>query len=184
MDRLPANHPNHITVPAGETDPLSGENLGIPASDRSDEREALVVDPGDDDADFVDVPREHDRNGRTLVYYCDAVARDVACDRSEFLRLLAPEPRRRGFETAWAGNVKKLFQERDGLGTEHVFEVRGSERPEARGQRPEARGQRPEVRGQRAERLRPEVLDHQTALGERFSRAPRCHGSLLVRGST
>jgi hypothetical protein len=131
VNRFPADQADHVAVSPGEADPLSGKNLRIPPSDWPDEREALVVDPDDNDADLVDVPREHDRDWRTLVHYRDTVSGDVTRDGRELLRLFTPQPRRGRFEAARAGNVEEFLQEQHGLGTEHVLEVGGQE-PEVR----------------------------------------------------
>ena len=63
VDRQAAGHSGHLAVVAGDRDPLADEDLGIPAADRGEVEEALVVDVGDDQADLVDVPDDRDQRG-------------------------------------------------------------------------------------------------------------------------
>ena len=55
VDRLAADDAEHRAVLAAHLDPLADQDLGIPAADRGEPEEALLVDVDDDQPDLVDV---------------------------------------------------------------------------------------------------------------------------------
>ena len=55
VDRLAADDAGHRAVLALDLDPLADQDLRVPAADRGEPEEALLVDVGDDQADLVDV---------------------------------------------------------------------------------------------------------------------------------
>ena len=55
VDRLAADDAGHEAVLAADLDPLADQDLRVPAADRGEPEEALLVDVGDDQADLVDV---------------------------------------------------------------------------------------------------------------------------------
>ncbi len=60
VDRLAAGDTGHGAVVAGDGDPLADQYLWVPATDRGEVEEALLVDVGDDQADLVDVADDGD----------------------------------------------------------------------------------------------------------------------------
>src|SRR6185436_3558793 len=77
VDRLAAHDANDVPAFRQKPDSLADEHLRVPAADRRDVHETLVVDVLDDDADFVDVSVEQDGGAARWVHFGDAVARDV-----------------------------------------------------------------------------------------------------------
>ena len=55
VDRLAADDAGDEAVLAADLDPLADQDLRVPAADRAEVEEALLVDVGDDEADLVDV---------------------------------------------------------------------------------------------------------------------------------
>jgi hypothetical protein len=116
VDRLATNHAEHVAFASRETDTLTDQDLRIPAADRADPHETLVVDPGDDDPDLVDVSGEHDGDGCALVGDGDTVAGDIARDVGHLACLIAPDGGRLGLEATGPGRIEKLFEKCDGSG--------------------------------------------------------------------
>ena len=61
VDRLLADHAGDLAVVAADDHPLADEVLRVPAADRAEPEEALVVDVADEQADLVDVADDGDR---------------------------------------------------------------------------------------------------------------------------
>src|SRR5256885_12912305 len=59
MDRFLADHAVNGTLTAENQHPLPDEDLRIPAADSAEIKEAVFVDVGNLNADFIDVPGEH-----------------------------------------------------------------------------------------------------------------------------
>ena len=82
VDRLAADDAGHEAVPAAHLDPLADEDLRVPAADRAEVEEALLVDVGDDEADLVDVADDGEQR-RLLADPGDRGAEAVAGERGE-----------------------------------------------------------------------------------------------------
>src|SRR5262249_32672187 len=76
MDRLLSDDAGHRPAARLEHDPLADEDLGVPAADFAEPQETVVVDVGDDQADLVDVPHEHEPPGGAARTAPPADARD------------------------------------------------------------------------------------------------------------
>jgi hypothetical protein len=59
VNRLLADHSRHRTVPAQQGDSLADEHLGIPATNRVEPAEAVIIDMDQHQADLVNVAGEH-----------------------------------------------------------------------------------------------------------------------------
>ena len=55
VDRLAADDTRYEPFAAADLDPLADQDLRVPAADRGEPEEALLVDVGDDEPDLVDV---------------------------------------------------------------------------------------------------------------------------------
>src|SRR5450756_906761 len=119
MDRLLAHDAEHLAMAADEAKTLSDEDLWIPATNRLDVGEALVVDVADDDADLIDVAGQHDRRLAAAIYFGEAVAGDVATHLREFLCVVAPHLCGRGLEAGRARRIEQLFQKAERIGSYH-----------------------------------------------------------------
>jgi hypothetical protein len=64
MHRLATDDADHRPVLRLDLDPLSDQDLGVPASDWREVGEALVVDVGDREPDLVDVAHDGDQGPR------------------------------------------------------------------------------------------------------------------------
>ena len=60
VDRLLADHAADLALVAADDDPLADQVLRVPAADRPEPEEALVVDVADEEADLVDVADDRD----------------------------------------------------------------------------------------------------------------------------
>ena len=90
VDRFPACDSRHRAVTAFDHDPLADQDLGVPAPDRTEVEEALLVDVPDHQSDLVNVA--DDRDQRTCIRLTDRRDRGtegIARNLGEF-RLLAP----------------------------------------------------------------------------------------------
>jgi hypothetical protein len=115
MDRLLADHAEYVAFVTEETDPLADEHLRVPATDRRDVHEALVVDVLHDHADLVDVAIEHDGDGTGAVDLGHAVAGDVGRDLvGEGLGFGPPDARRDRLVPGRGGRVEETLEEGDG----------------------------------------------------------------------
>ena len=61
VDRLAADHPGDDAVAGLHLDPLADQDLRVPAADRQEPGEALLVDVGDRQPDLVDVADDRDQ---------------------------------------------------------------------------------------------------------------------------
>ncbi len=93
VDRLAADDAGDEAVRAAHLDPLADQDLRVPAADRGEPEEALLVDVGDDEADLVDVADDGEQRAR-LADPGDRGAEAVAGERGEG-GVLAPDRRRR-----------------------------------------------------------------------------------------
>ena len=89
VDRLAADDAGHEPVLAADLDPLADQDLRVPAADRREPEEALLVDVGDDEADLVDVADDREQRA-VLADAGDRGAESVAGERGEGRRL-APD---------------------------------------------------------------------------------------------
>ena len=67
VDRLAPDDPGDRAVPRLHPDPLTDEDLRVPAPDRSEVEEALLVDVGDEEPDLVDVAHGREERLGTLL---------------------------------------------------------------------------------------------------------------------
>src|SRR5687767_227339 len=93
MDWLLSDDAEHIAIPSDKPDSLRDKHLWIPAANRRDVGEPLVVDVSHDDADLVDVTREHDRRRALGIHLGDAVAGDITAHFRESRGFFAPDLR-------------------------------------------------------------------------------------------
>ena len=61
MNRLLAHDTDDVTATTEKTDALTDEHLRIPAANRRDVNESVVVDVLNDETDLIEVAVEHDR---------------------------------------------------------------------------------------------------------------------------
>ena len=98
VDRLAADDAGDEAVPAAHLDPLADQDLRVPAADRGEPEEALLVDVGDDQADLVDVADDGEQR-RVLADAGDrgaeAVVRRARRRRPPRARSRPPGPRAR-----------------------------------------------------------------------------------------
>jgi hypothetical protein len=99
---------------------LPDEDVHVPATDRRDVHEAVIVDVLHDDADLVDVTIQQDRGAPAWIDLGHAVARNVGYDivRKGF-GLRTPHPTRQGLESRRPGGVQEAFKEGDRIGFQH-----------------------------------------------------------------
>ena len=109
VDRLAADDAGHEAVPAAHLDPLADEDLRVPAADRLEVEEALLVDVGDDQADLVDVADDGEQR-RPLADPGDRGAEPVGRERGERSRL-APDLGRRPLVTGGGGAAQQLVEQ-------------------------------------------------------------------------
>ena len=114
-----SDDPEHIAFAAGEAEALSDENLRIPAADRLDVGVALIIDVVDDDADLVDMARQHHRRVAVAIHLGETVAGDIAAHFCKLFCVLAPDFGGRGLEARRARGVEELLQEGEGFGRDH-----------------------------------------------------------------
>jgi hypothetical protein len=121
MDRLLADDAVDVALVRDEADALGDENLRIPAADRRDVDEALVVDVLDDEADLVDVAVEHDRRRPCRIDDGDTVAGDIATHFGrERTGLIAPDSRGCGLEARRSRRVEQTPEKDEGGVVQHV----------------------------------------------------------------
>jgi hypothetical protein len=86
VDRLAPDHSRHEPVLGPHLDPLADQDLRVPAADRGEPEEALLVDVGDDQPDLVDVA-DHRQERRRLADPGDRGADPVEAQLGEGGRL-------------------------------------------------------------------------------------------------
>ncbi len=64
VDRFAADDAGDDPVAGADLDPLADQDLRVPAADRGEPEEALLVDVGDREADLVDVADDRQQRGR------------------------------------------------------------------------------------------------------------------------
>src|SRR6185437_5755174 len=102
-----------------KADALRDQHLRVPAANGRDVRVAVIVDVLHDDADLVDVPRDHDRRTAVTIHTGHAVAVHVAAHLREWCGLVPPHLRWCGLETRGTGRVEQTLQKRDRTLSEH-----------------------------------------------------------------
>ena len=109
VDRLAPGDAGHEAVLAADLDPLADEDLRVPAADRREPEEALLVDVGDDQADLVDVADDRQQR-RGLADAGDRGADAVDAELGEGGGL-APDLGGRALVSGGRAGAQKLVEE-------------------------------------------------------------------------
>ena len=109
VDRLAAGDAGDEAVLAADLDPLADEDLRVPAADRGEPEEALLVDVGDDQPDLVDVADDGEQR-RGLADAGDRRADPVDADLGEGGGL-APDLGRRSLVSGGGAGAEQLVEE-------------------------------------------------------------------------
>ena len=108
VDRFAADDAGNDPVGGADLDPLADQDLRVPAADRGEPEEALLVDVGDREADLVDVADDRQQRGR-LADPGDRGADPVGGDVGEG-GLLAPDRGRRRLVARGGGGAQQFVE--------------------------------------------------------------------------
>ena len=109
VDRLAADDAEHRPVLAAHLDPLADQDLRVPAADRGEPEEALLVDVGDDQPDLVDVA-DHRQQRRRVADAGDRGADAVAAQLGEGGGL-PPDRGRRALVSGGSAGAQKFVEQ-------------------------------------------------------------------------
>src|SRR5213080_26795 len=103
VNRLLADDTDDVTTASEKANALADQNLWVPATDRRDVNESVVVDVLNDQPNFVEMTVEHDRRRTLGVHFRHAIASDVGAHMLRESRcLLSPDAARRRLVARWS----------------------------------------------------------------------------------